>query len=150
MAKAKKSEFLKGFGLMELIRRALGPNNAGNYNRDITPERFPLKGTDVRTVQAQVEPFLDGETGAQAARRLVNSGHVLANIGDLAGFLFDHPKEVEKWILVVALSEDSRWSAPDGYVFVPYASVDGSFRSFDFGGFRSEFDSDFGVLVLCE
>lgn len=84
----------QSLGSMELIKRALGPDNAGNLNRDITQERFPLKGTDRRTVNMRVEPFLNGETGEQAAKRLVAAGHVLANIGDLAGYLHDHPEEV--------------------------------------------------------
>lgn len=140
----------QSLGLMDLIKRALGPNNVGNYNRDITPERFPLKGTDVRTVNFRVEPFLHGETGEQAAKRLVAVGHVLANTGDLAGFLFDHPKETEKWNWVAALSEDSRWADPDGFVFVPYAYVRGTCRLFGLGRFRGGFRSGRGVLVLCE
>lgn len=140
----------QSLGLAELIKCALGPNNVDNFNRDITPERFSLKGTDVRTINVRVEPFLDGETGEQAAERLIAAGHVLANTGDLAGFLLIHPKEVEKWNWVVALSEDSRWTSPDGNVDVPYANVNGAVRYFGLGLFRVDFDSDDGVLVLCE
>jgi broad specificity phosphatase PhoE len=138
----------QSLGLMNLIQRALGPDNIGNYTSDITPERFPLKGTDVRTVQARVEPFLDGETGEQAAKRLVAAGHTLANTGDLAGYLASYPKEVEKWKWVFALSEDSRWAFPYGGVGVPCAFVRGAFRDFRLDYFRRGFYSVDGVLVF--
>lgn len=141
-------------GSMELIQRAVGPNNIRYISPDITSKRFPLKGTDVRTVNVRVEPFLDGETGEQAAERLVAAGHVLANTGDLAGFLLFHPKEVEKWNWVVALSEDSRWAEDmhdHGHVCVPSARVDGAaLRLFRLSFFRTKFRSSDGVLVLCE
>jgi len=140
----------QSLGLMTLIRDALGPNNVGHYNSDITPERFPLKGTGVRTTNVRVESFLYGETGEQAAKRLIAGGHVLANTGDLAGFLASYPKEVEKWTWVVALSEDSRWARPDGYVVVPCTDVDGASRGFYLDYFRRVFPSVSGVLVLCE
>ncbi|MEK7189866.1 MAG: hypothetical protein AAB666_02695, partial [Patescibacteria group bacterium] len=91
---------------------------------------------------------LNNEIGKQAAERLTVAGHILANAGDLAGFLHDHPKEVEKWNWVVALSEDSRWASPGGDVLVPYAYVRGADRDFDLGRFRLRFSSDSGVLVL--
>lgn len=142
----------QSIGIAELIKRALGPGNDRIFDTNITQERFPLKGTDVRTINVlRVEPFLSGETGEQAAKRLIAVGHVLANIGDLAGLLFDHPKEVEKWRWVVALSEDSRSTGPGGGSFdVPYAYVVGADRYFDLACFRFEFRSGYGVLVLCE
>ncbi|MEK7625527.1 MAG: hypothetical protein AAB467_04230 [Patescibacteria group bacterium] len=138
-------------GPMPLIKLALGEDNLGNINPDITQERFPLRGTGARSVKCRVEAFLDGETGEQAAKRLTDAGHVLGNTGDLAGFMHDHPEEVEKWPgWVLAISEDSRWADPDGHVGVPCAFVDGAFRYFGLGGFRVRFDSDYGVLVLSE
>lgn len=137
-------------GLRKLIEVAVGDRNLGNINSDITKERFPLTGTGVRTVYLRVEPFLNNETGEQAAKRLTAAGHTLANTGDLAGFQHDHPKEVEKWVWVVALSKDSRWTDPDGLVMVPYARVRGTHRYFSLDRFRLRFDSCYGVLVRCE
>jgi hypothetical protein len=101
------ARFLVGFptnydqdiSLKKLIERAVGPNNVLNINSDITPERFPLKGNGVRTVNARVEPYLDGETSEQAAKRLVAAGHLLGNTADLAGFLHDHfsTSSVSSW-----------------------------------------------------
>lgn len=140
----------QALGLAELIKRAVGPENLGNINSDITQERFSLKGTGVRQVNLRVEPFPSNETGEQAAKRLTTAGHTLANTGDLAGFLRNHPKEVEKWRWVVALSEDSRWTRPGGRICVPCAGVRGADRHFVLAYFRRQFYSVFGVLVLCE
>lgn len=87
----------QSFGLRALIERAVGPDNLGNINPDITPGRFPLVGTDVRMVNLRVEPYLDNETSEQAALRLTTAGHTLADTGDLAGFLHDHPEEMKRW-----------------------------------------------------
>lgn len=140
----------QSLGLRELIERAVGKRNLRNINADITKERFPLSGTVTRTVNLRVEPFLANETGEQAAKRLIAAGHILANTGDLAGFQHDHPKEVEKWNWVFAISEDSRWTNSDDSVLVPYGCVDGAHRSFVLGSFRIHFYSCFGVLVRCE
>lgn len=149
----------QSLGLMELIKRALGTVNDRNLESDITPERFPLKGTGVRTVRVRVEPFLDGETGVHAAERLVAAGHVLADIGDLAGFFADHPREVKKWDTIVALSEDSRWVDADGLICVPCVDkVDSDgfiLRCFCDDVFFYTIEDDEskledGVLVLCE
>ena len=138
-------------GLVPLIERAVGRANLNNINRDITQKRFPLKGTSVRSVKCRVEAYLDGETSEQAAKRLTDAGHVLASTGDLAGYLHDYPEEVAKWSgWVLAISEDSRWSFPDGFVVVPYAYVLGAYRLFDLDDFRNQFDSIYGVLVLSE
>lgn len=142
----------QAIGLAKLIKRAVGKNNPHYVDGDITEGRFPLRGTDVRTVHVRVEPLLLGETGELAAERLVASGHTLANIGDLAGFLHDHPEEMERWGWVVALSKDSRWTNPHGTVRMPQARVDDSGRSRYFGlnFFSNEFSPGYGVLVLCE
>ena len=42
-------------GLTELIKRAVGKRNLGHINSDITQERFPLHGADVRQVNLRVE-----------------------------------------------------------------------------------------------
>ncbi len=137
-------------GLTELIRRALGPKNVNNFNHDMMPSRFPLKGRNVRTVNVRVEPFLSGETGEEAAKRLTATGHTLANTGDLVGFLHEHPKEVENWSWVISLSGDSRWKDPNGYILVPCARVNGAYRFFRLDDFDEIFGFDRGVLVLCE
>lgn len=152
------NRFLAGFpvtydqslGLTALIERAVGPENVDNINRDITPERFPLAGTGVRTVNLRVERYLDNETSEQAAARLVSAGHKLASTGDLAGFLNDHPGEVEKWGWVLAISEDSRWAGPDGGVCVPFAFVYGANRYFRLRGFPDRLDSTCVILVSSE
>lgn len=137
----------QALGLARLLRRAVG--KLGTIHPDITQKRFPFKGTDVRQVNLRVEPFLSGETGEEAAKRLTAAGHMLANIGDLAGFFHDHPEEVENWTWVVVLSEDSRWTSPNGDVFVPYAEVC-EVKCFNLDEFLRDFQSDDGVLVLCE
>ena len=139
----------QSMGIRKLAEKAVGPNNLGNINSDITPERFPLKGTGARKVKARVVPYLDGETSEEIAVRL--AGCAFGNTGDLAGFLHDHPEEVEKWGWVLAISEDSRWAHPDdGFVYVPRVVVSGAGRGFGLGGFRRQLGSDYGVLVLCE
>ncbi len=139
----------QSMGIRKLAEKAVGPNNLGNINSDITPERFPLKGTGARKVKARVVPYLDGETSEEIAVRL--AGCAFGNTGDLAGFLHDHPEEVEKWGWVLAISEDSRWSFPDGgYVYVPRVRVDGARRGFYLYDFRLRLYSYYGVLVLCE
>lgn len=142
-----KVSYDQSIGLMPLIERAVGERNLGNINRDITRERFKLTGTGVRTVNLRVEPFLNGETGEDCAKRLVSAGHTLENIGELAGFLAEHPEEVEKCSWVLAIGENSRWSRPGEYVLVPCACVGGTDRRFDLGYFRGEFGSGCGVLV---
>ena len=140
----------RSIGLVPLVKRALGKNNADNFNTDITQARFPLKGTDVRKVKARVEAYLDGETREQGAKRLADAGHIIGSTGDLAGFLHDHPDEVAKWGWVDALSEDSRWTDSGGNVGVPCAYVDGADRDFLLFVFRDQMYSDYGVLVLGE
>lgn len=138
----------QSLGLMALIKAAVGHDQG--ILEDIPKECFPLKGTCVvRTVNLRVEPYLNGETSEQAATRLVAAGLILANIWDLAGFLHDHPDEVEKrkdWVL--AISEDSRCGYPDGRVSVPCAFVDGVRRNFDLHSFFCELSSGNGVLVV--
>ena len=140
----------QSLGLVSLIQRAVGERNLRNIDRDITPQRFKLAGTGVRTVNLRVEPSLDGETPEQAAIRLRKVGHTLRNTGDLAGFLHDHPDEVEKWAWVLAISEDSRWSRSGGNVCVPCAFVGGACRLFHLHGLRGQLDSRYGVLVSSE
>lgn len=141
----------QGLGLVPLIKRALGERNAANFNTDITQERFRLKGPSMRSVKCRVEAYLDGETSEQAAKRLTDAGHILASTGDLAEFLHTYPEEVERWSgWVFAISEDSQWSGPDGFVYVPRAGVGGTYRRFALGDFRRQLRSSYGVLVLGE
>lgn len=135
-------------GLRRLIEWAVGSANHGNINSHIQ-EHFMLTGTSVRNMKFRVEAYLYDETSEQAAVRLTAAGHTFGNIGDLAGFLHDHPEEVEKWTLVFAISEDSRWARSDDVVCVPCALVDDARRFFNLGDFRRRLDSDFGVLVAC-
>lgn len=141
----------QSIGLVPLIERAVGERNLCNINRDITQDRFPLKGTGVRKVLCRVEPYINGETSERAAKRLKAAGHILGNTGDLAGYLHDHPEEVEKWSgWVLAISEDSRWAYSDGYVYAPYAYVSGACRRFYLDYFHNQLDSRCGVLVISE
>ncbi len=138
-------------GIVRLIERAVGPACLGNISVNITEERFPLKGTRVRSVKCRIEAGLDHETRENAAKRLTDAGHVLASIGDLAGFLHDHPDEMAKfggWVL--ALSEDSRYTKESvGFVYVPCAAnVGGADRYFSMCDFNDELTSLWGVLVL--
>ena len=139
--------FDQALGLPKLIQLAVGKKNIANINTNITPERFKLAVTGVRTVALELATFLDNETGEQAAKRLVSEGYTLENTGELAGFLRQYPAEVEKYYAVLALGEDSRWTGPSGDVVVPYAYVVGAVRSFDLDWFGSRFYSDYRVLV---
>ncbi|MEK7189659.1 MAG: hypothetical protein AAB666_01625 [Patescibacteria group bacterium] len=137
-------------GLRKLIELAVGPDNRGNINVDITQERFSLAGTCIRTVNLRVVPFLSNiETGEYAADRLTAAGRILADTGDLAGFQHDHPKEVEKYGRVIALAKNARMVS-DGLVYVPFASVSGAFRNFGLNHFRGQRNFGCGILVRCE
>lgn len=140
----------QSLGLMDLIRRAVGPDNDRNINGDITQERFPLKGTDIRTVWARVERFIGEETCEQVSERLIDTGHTLANTGDLAYFFGHYPWAVEKWNWVVAPSEDSRWVHSDGHIWAPCARACGVERYFSLGDIRKDFHVGSGILVLDE
>lgn len=151
------ARFLAGFpisydqdiGLVPLIERAVGPNNLGNINRDITPARFKLAGTGVRSVTCRVEPYRNGETSEEIYDRLKGTVPGFGNTGDLAEFLHAHPEEVEKWPgWVLAISEDSRWADSDGRVLVPGACVGGARRGFGLFGFRGRLGSGYGILVV--
>ncbi len=139
----------QSIGLRKLMERALGEPNIRNINWDITQGRFKFGMVGIRTVNLWVEPYLDDETSDQAARRLVATGHTLANPGDLASFLHDHPEEAAKWAWILALSEESRW-VYFGSAFVIYAYVSGARRGFSHCDFRDRLNSRDGVLVSSE
>lgn len=135
-------------GLMTLIEGAVGESNLQNINRDITPERFPLTGIGIWTVNMWVEPFLDRESGEDCAKRLVSAGRTLENTGELAAFLKQHPGEVEKWSFVLAIGENSRFAMfSDSSKLVPCASARGVERGFGLQYFREESSPRVGVLV---
>lgn len=140
----------QSLGLRKLIELAVGERNLGNISPDITPKRFMLAGTGVRNVKCRVEPCLAGESYEQAVARLKSHVPSFGNTGDLAGFLHDHPDEVEKWTWVAAVSEDSRWTGSGGGVYVPDVFVGGAYRYFYLVCFHYPQDSSGGVLVLCE
>jgi hypothetical protein len=140
----------QGIGLVESIKRAVGPGNIGNISPEITRGCFTLKRTGRPSVKVQVIPLLHGETSEEATERLVVAGHTLGSIGDLAGLLRDHPGEVAKWLWVLAIGEDSRCAGQGGSLCVPCARVHGAYRDFNLLDFRGRLDSDDGVLVLCE
>jgi hypothetical protein len=78
----------------------------------------------------------------------VIAGHTLENTGELAGFLAEHPNEVEEYgDWVFALGEASRWAGSDEGVLVPCASVNSAFLGFDLCYFHRRYDSRSGVLV---
>lgn len=136
-------------GLIALIARAVGPDNLDNIKPDIT-KHLKIAGTGIRTVDLRVAPYLDNETGEQIAERLTAAGHILANVGDLAGFLHDHPDQVKQWSWVYAISEDSRWTYSGGCVYAPAARVDGACRHFNHEWLRTPLNSRCGVLVSRE
>lgn len=138
-------------GLLNLMRWTLDEPNIRNINYDITEENFKLSKTGFRMVRPWVEPYLKKETSEQAARRLVTTGHMLANPGDLAGFLFHHPQEWAKWQWILAIDEYSRWRFY-GSDYVVCAYNYGTIRGYSHWGLRdqvSSSDSDRnGVLVI--
>ena len=132
-------------GLMKLIRQAVGEN--GYINPDITPERFKIKGKGAREVSLELVPFLEDETGKEAAKRLEAEGYILENAAELAAFFQQFPEEVKKHNYIVALGKDSRWGIYTDGVHVPFVCVvrNGK-RSCHLVSFDSKFRS--GNLVL--
>jgi len=149
MTNSFKVSYDQSIGLRKLVELAVGEQNVGNINSDITQERFSLARTGARKLNVRVEPYLNGETSEHAAIRLTAAGHVLANIWDLASFLREHLTEAEKWYWVVAISEDSRWTDSDGDVFVPCVYVARSYRSFGLRRLCGRLHLGDGVLVIC-
>lgn len=142
----------QSLGLMKLIELAVGPDNIDNIDREITAERFKLRGTSVRKIWCLVEVCLRGETIGEAAVRLMTTGHTLGYTGDLTGYLRDHHEEVmAKWPGgVLAISEDSQWMDSGSRIFMPRCSVHGTCRDFRLSDSRDRVNSRYGVLVVCE
>jgi hypothetical protein len=137
--------------IRELMKLSLDEANIRNINRDISKENFDkLPSVGVRMVSLRVEPYLKIETSEQAVKRLVATGHTLANLKDLAGFMRAHSEEAAKWWWIFALSEDSRWTCY-GSTMVVYANMQ-NFRGYTHWGFRdhvSSTDTDRnGILVV--
>jgi hypothetical protein len=146
--------FDRSLGLAVLIDRAVGPDNTKRVSPNMNPRIFLLGGTGVRSVRLKVEYCLETETKAQAAKRLVSAGYTLAGVGELAGFLYEHPKEVEKWPgIVSAVSESSRWThhwdKGEYFVQVPFVAVedDSAYRRFGLDDFNALCRSGYGILV---
>ncbi|MBI5022866.1 MAG: hypothetical protein HZC05_01710 [Candidatus Magasanikbacteria bacterium] len=141
----------QAIGLRALIKMAVGKKNVVNINRHLTPEHFKLAWTGIRAVNLRVEPLLDDETGEQAAARLVAAGRTLADVGDLACFMYDYPGEMRRWEWVFAISVSSRW-ADDGMgkTFVPFASVRGAHREFKLFFFNNPLNRQSHGILVCE
>ncbi|TSC83774.1 MAG: hypothetical protein G01um101413_914 [Parcubacteria group bacterium Gr01-1014_13] len=138
-----------------LINRAVGENNLRGIHPLITPEHFPIKiGGALRSVSLMVERYLDGEKRWDGPARLVKEGYTLANIYDLANFLYDHSNEVAKWERVYASSKDSCSVcgdySEDPAVLGPFVTVEGTFRRFWLDNSRAQMHSRYGILVLCK
>lgn len=133
-------------GLTQLIQNAIGADDLKNINKDITPERFVLR-EGVRNVDLALISFLDGETGEQAAQRLVADGYTLEGIGELAQFTADYPNEVQKYAWVVVLNKESRWTNSHGSILVPCICVEDSSRHLALDDFRDDFYSNNRILV---
>lgn len=146
LARDPETTVLESMGLVPLIERGVGPTNLANIHRDITPERFPTTGAGDRKIYLWVEPCRDGETQRQAAERLAKT-HNVENTRELACYLHDHPEEVQKWSLVFALGEKSRWQDSNSQMVVPYARVLGGDRIFNLVAFRARCGAGCGVLV---
>ena len=135
-------------GLANMLRTAMGePSNLCNINPNITPEGFKLSRSGVWEICLELAPYLDWETQEKAAERLISLGYTLENTGELTAFLTDKPDEVEKYSMVSALGEDSRWMDLDGYVHTPYASVERKVRCFRLYRFDRHLFSNCRVLV---
>lgn len=135
------------FGLMELIQTAVGRKNFENIHPSITTERFKLVNS-ARKGNLDLVPFLDGETGYQATKRLVPEGFKLENTGELAKYMINNLAEIQKYAAVLALSDDSQWECLGGGVYVPYAhALARGRRSFSLYDFFSKFNSRYHILV---
>jgi len=135
-------------GLRKLMELAVGDRNLGNINLDIIQKRFPLR-EGIQKVNLEVVPRLNDESYEQTAERLKAAGHNnFPNTGDLAGYLREHPDEVEKWVWVAAVSEDSRWTNSNGDVYVPYARVHDANRRLGLVHFRESRGLERGILVF--
>lgn len=118
----------------------------------IDQRNFPRAEKLVRRVQLRVEPYRSHETSQQAASRLAMAGYTLADVWNLAGFLYKHPEEMKRWRKVLAISHTSSWSNyPDGQIWVPYAALCNTVCEFDRSDFCDEFfDLSSGILVRCD
>ncbi len=139
----------QSIGLVPLMRRAVGQDNISEIRQEITQKRFPLMGLGIRSVKAKVQPYLDGETRAQGAKRFVDSGYLLGNVGDLAVFMHNYPQAMVGWGWVDALNEDGRtWIDSEGRICVANASVLRTRRAFAVGGLQSRVLSFCGALII--
>jgi hypothetical protein len=137
-------------GLIKLIRLAVGYENSDKIDSRITSQRFKIAETGVRKVNLKLKFPLEGETCMDAAWRLEGEGYTLADTGELAAFLENNPKEVEKYFSVLALGRDARWEyIPDVGIYVPCASVSagGAERYFLIYWFHAKLYSDHAILV---
>lgn len=136
-------------GIERLARQAVGEWHMSNLHRYITDDHFPL-GWSIRDVSLMVKPYLNEEANDEAASRLMAEGFTLGDIGDLAGFLRDHPTEVEKWRWVTAINKNSLWKESDDIAYMPFVSVGGYCRLFLLRNFNIPVPVDCGVLVVCK
>jgi len=148
MTNSFKINYNQSLGLKKLIELAVGKQNLGKINDDITQERFPLAGIGIRKLSLRVEPCLDDETVKEVRMRLLSAGHIPANTGDLASFFRSHPTEVGEWAEVLVVGEDSQWENADNRVCVPGVFVFKGGRYFGLCHLYSRVDQRYGVLVI--
>ena len=118
-------------GLMKVVQKAVGERNFCNISPNITSENFKFSRSGVWEVSLELIPCLkDWETKENAVKRLIPLGFTLENIGELAALMASKPDEVEKYHLVLALGDQSKWQDSDGYIRTPGASVDDLNRHF--------------------
>lgn len=137
-------------GLLKLMRRTLKDSDKNNISKYITEENVKLPETSFQIVRPWVEPLLKKETCQQAWYRLVSAGLSMASPADLAGFLFHHPQEWEKWRLIMAIHEVSLWRhGRKAYAVGAYnkANKQYGYGQWNFRDWKSFADRE-GVLVL--
>ncbi|OGH80966.1 MAG: hypothetical protein A3I29_03680 [Candidatus Magasanikbacteria bacterium RIFCSPLOWO2_02_FULL_44_11] len=85
-------------------------------NNDITAERFPIEGTGIREVAAELYEFDEVVTGEEAAKRIEGDGYQLEDFATLLAFAEAYPKEQLKRPVVQL---KSRWRDGGGFIRMP-------------------------------
>ncbi|MDD4476872.1 MAG: hypothetical protein PHY40_01805 [Patescibacteria group bacterium] len=137
--------------LLEVIKKSV----KSNMSKNITEDKFGFTcGKTKRTVDLELASFLKGEnnkgeSGEEAAERLIGEGYILENLGELAVFTDDRHSEIKKYNSVVVMGDVSRWKNLSGQILIPFI---GNINEDDFFleliDFRNyKFDASSRVLV---
>jgi hypothetical protein len=129
----------------KIMRATVGPQ--GKVGNNLSAEHFPKLVFRTIYPNLQLVPFKDGETGEEAARRLVDEGYALEDLSALSFFLRQRPKEIFNKCGVLVLADNSQWLDADGYLRIPLLYVYEGRRYLALQWFRREFRANCLILV---